>query len=83
MATVSDPDSPDVPPELPRPTQPDVTAALIAQLSRLGQWHLDASVRFVLPPALLPGLEMVDGIQIVRADVPGPMVAIPAPPLTG
>jgi hypothetical protein len=53
----------------------------MAQLGRLGQWHLDDTVRFVLPHDMLPGLEMVDGIPVVRADVPGPMVAIPAPPL--
>jgi hypothetical protein len=66
MATLFDPDSPDVPPEWAWPTQPNVTAALMAQLGRLGQLHLDDSVRFVLPHAMLPGVEMVDGIPVVR-----------------
>jgi hypothetical protein len=82
MATLLDPDNPDGPPEWAWPTEPNVTAALTAQLGRLQRHGLDdEGACFVLPHDMLPGLEMVDRIPVVRADVLGPIVAIPAPPL--
>jgi hypothetical protein len=48
-------------------------------LGRLGQWHLDDSVKFVAAHDMLPGLEMAGGIPRTRgraeADGGGPCAA--------
>ncbi len=44
-------------------------------LSRLKQHGLDNDVTWVLPPDLLPDRDELDGIPIVHADVPGPLLA--------
>jgi hypothetical protein len=56
-----------------------VTDALTAQLDRLQRHGLDDGARFVLPFGLLSDVEFIAGRVVVRADVDGPMVAIPAP----
>ena len=44
-------------------------------LSRLKQHNLADDVTWVLPPDLLPDLDELDGVPIVYADVPGPLLA--------
>ena len=46
---------------------------------RLQRYGLDAGTRFMLLFGLCSDREMIDGRIVVRADVDGPMVAIPAP----
>lgn len=45
----------------------------------LQRYGLDGGAQFVLPFWLLSDLEVIAGRTMVRADVDGPMVAIPAP----
>ena len=44
-------------------------------LSRLKRHNLADDVTWVLPPDLLPGRDELDGVPIVHADVPGPLLA--------
>ncbi|MBN9739428.1 MULTISPECIES: hypothetical protein [unclassified Pseudonocardia] len=44
-------------------------------LSRLRRHDLAGDVTWVLPPDLLPDLDELDGVPIVHADVPGPLLA--------
>ncbi|MBC3189497.1 hypothetical protein H7X46_00235 [Pseudonocardia sp. C8] len=44
-------------------------------LSRLKRHHLADDVTWVLPPDLLPEYDELDGVPIVHADVPGPLLA--------
>lgn len=44
-------------------------------LSRLKQHNLADDLTWVLPPDLLPGRAELDGVPIVHADVPGPLLA--------
>ncbi|ANY10640.1 hypothetical protein [Pseudonocardia sp. HH130630-07] len=44
-------------------------------LSRLRRHDLADDVTWVLPPDLLPDLDELDGVPIVHADVPSPLLA--------
>lgn len=56
-----------------------VTEALPAQVDCLQRYGLDGGAQFVRPFWLLSDLEMIAVRTVVRADVDGPIVAIPAP----
>jgi hypothetical protein len=66
-------------PQWASPNEHQVTEALLAQADGLQRYGLDGGAQFVLPFWLLSDLEMIAGRTVVRADVDGPMVAIPAP----
>jgi hypothetical protein len=56
-----------------------VTEALLAQVDCLQRYGLEGGAQFVLPFWLLSDLEMIAGRTVVRAELDGPLVAIPAP----